>query len=262
MPQKRKFHAVFDEDETSAQALRDTATTVIVSCAWYAHWTPPHRHIDRHPNEHRNRDYVDQKIINLKASPLIFRRMFRLSVDDFHSVLNKIGRRLQTNHEMARRSSGTPIYPDIMLSVTLRMLAGGSYLDIAFGFDIAVCSVFHAFDLVLDAILSEPSLDNIVFPLLDYEKLAEMAAGFDRFTGHFSDGSPVFGGTVGATDGIIFRKKKPSNELANSIDTRTRRSRITASLSNRKQYRRGRNANPSARIERIKDSITHIILQV
>ena len=81
----------------------------------------------------------------------IFVRHYRLHREDFYSVLQlvsvsikcdewcngfycayiQIEGDLRTNVAMARRSSGSPIYPEIQLAIFLRYLSAGSYLDIA-----------------------------------------------------------------------------------------------------------------------------------
>ena len=50
----------------------------------------------------------------------------------------------------------------VQLAVCLRMLAGGSYLDISFGYDVGHSSVYTIFKKVLEAI--DKRVDNIKFP--------------------------------------------------------------------------------------------------
>jgi hypothetical protein len=59
----------------------------------------------------------------------MFRRQFRLHRDDFFYVLLKISGDLQKDERKAINSSGSSISPYLMLMITLRMLAGASYLD-------------------------------------------------------------------------------------------------------------------------------------
>lgn len=59
----------------------------------------------------------------------MFRRQFRLCRLDFFYVLIKIEVDLKKNNQQAINSSGSPISPYLMLLITLRVLAGASYLD-------------------------------------------------------------------------------------------------------------------------------------
>ena len=59
----------------------------------------------------------------------MFRRQFRLVREDFFYVLLKISGDLKKNEKQALNSSGSSITPELKLMITLRILAGASYLD-------------------------------------------------------------------------------------------------------------------------------------
>ena len=59
----------------------------------------------------------------------MFQRQFRLYREDFFYVLLKITGDLSRNEMKARNSSGSSITPELKLMITLRILAGASYLD-------------------------------------------------------------------------------------------------------------------------------------
>lgn len=59
----------------------------------------------------------------------MFRRQFRLHREDFYYVLLKITPVLEKNEQQACNSSGSSVSPYLMLMITLRILAGASYLD-------------------------------------------------------------------------------------------------------------------------------------
>ena len=66
----------------------------------------------------------------------------------------------------------------IQLAITLRMTAGGSYLDISFGYNISekeVYNIFHKLLIVLDL-----KLENIEFPYKDKEKLHDLSLLFQK----------------------------------------------------------------------------------
>jgi hypothetical protein len=58
----------------------------------------------------------------------MFQRQFRLDREDFNWLLTLISPSIQKNEEMARRSSGSAVNPELKLLMTLRLLAGASYL--------------------------------------------------------------------------------------------------------------------------------------
>ena len=70
----------------------------------------------------------------------MFKRQFRLCREDFTDLLSKMINKypgksnnglenLDYSYEMGRRSSGTCVPLEIKLYITLRILAGASYLD-------------------------------------------------------------------------------------------------------------------------------------
>ena len=82
--------------------------------------------------------------------------------------------------------------PVIQLAITLRMLAGGSYLDIAFGYDVGLSSVHAIFKKVLVAI--DNNVDNIQFPVDCEQALRDLEETFCKIS------KGVFRGTVAAGD--------------------------------------------------------------
>lgn len=85
----------------------------------------------RMANEWRNRGHGMEVFDRLRIQPMLFRRMYRLSVADFDKVSEAIHCHLVVHCEtMALRSSGSVVHPSTQLCMTLRYLAGGSYLDI------------------------------------------------------------------------------------------------------------------------------------
>lgn len=97
-----------------------------------------------------------------------FKRMYRLSFDQFQLLFVRIEPMLQRQHSKARVSE--PILPKIMLAMTLRcaareqrpcqsrriashrFLAGGSYLDITDNFGVSDSSFFKSVWTVIPAI--------------------------------------------------------------------------------------------------------------
>ena len=100
----------------------------------------------RNKNEHRER-MSRNRIDNLPDR--VFTRMFRLNRIAFNDLLQKITEVMPEKDAVeATRSSGSVIDNFVRLCMTLRWLAGGSYLDICllYGADF---STFYAEDGIL-----------------------------------------------------------------------------------------------------------------
>ena len=83
---------------------------------------------ERRGNRHRDRTAV---IAWLRGfDDVMFRRQFRLDRLDFYYVLEKCFPHLYPVVQQAINSSGSPITAELKLAITLRILAGASYLDI------------------------------------------------------------------------------------------------------------------------------------
>ena len=129
-----------------------------------------------------------------------FMRYFRVSRYAFRKLLALVRPALTKSAEMARRSSGGVIMPDVRLAVTLRMLAGGSYIDCALLFNIedsTLCKIFHETvqSLNRELVIQARYKDDIVLQRLAYE--------FAQ-----SRNSPLHG-CIGALDGIVVAIHRP-----------------------------------------------------
>ena len=159
----------------------------------------------RLPNEHRDRLTVKLKIMTMK--PRDFKRNYRLDRKTFFHLLSLIRLDIEPSVISAIRaeaSSGDSIDPVIQLAITLRILAGGSYLDIAFGYNVGNSTVYPIFWKVMEAI--NKRLSNIDFPWENEELLREMEGQFNNLS------KGAFPGTVLAGDGVVFRRTKPAAE--------------------------------------------------
>jgi hypothetical protein len=108
--------------------------------------------------------------------------------------------------QCAINSSGSWVKAELKVAATLRVLAGGSYMDAAELYAVEESS-FHknTFWPVILAMCNsrDPCLDNVVFPFDDEEALRKHEGTFKRFHQHFP-------GTVAAGDGCAFRIKRPN----------------------------------------------------
>lgn len=77
----------------------------------------------------QKRDRTGIHLWSKQLDDVMFSRQFRLHREDFYYVLLKISCDLQKNEQKAINLSGSTISPYLMQLITLRMLAGASYLD-------------------------------------------------------------------------------------------------------------------------------------
>ena len=112
---------------------------------------------ERSENTPRDRTRVKLKILSM--NPATFKRNYRLDRVSFMDLLSKITPDLAPQPNQVCDDANMD--PVIQLVIMLRMLAGGSYLDIAFGYDVGLSSVYAIFKKVLVAI--DNNVDNIQF---------------------------------------------------------------------------------------------------
>jgi hypothetical protein len=109
-------------------------------------------------------------------------RRFRMWPYQFEILLNLLREELEPQSVWAKQcainSSGSWVRAELKIAATLRVLAGGSYLDAADLYGVSSTS-FHrnVFWPVIMAIINckNPMLDNIHFPFHDEEKLRKHA---------------------------------------------------------------------------------------
>lgn len=137
----------------------------------------------------------------------MFRRQFRLVREDFFYVLLKISGDLQKNEKQALNSSGSSITPELKLMITLRILAGASYLDMIH-YRVHVDSVASIVWETVQAIHSK--IDNIKLASTTEECLCIAkvwaAIQFIRWGEHLTVG------TIYAGDGLAIEISQPSVE--------------------------------------------------
>jgi hypothetical protein len=72
-----------------------------------------------------------------------FRRMFRMSRISFHKLLDLIRSKISVNIQQAIIFSGSATSAEARLAVTIRWLAGGSYLDICLCYGLDTSNIFN-----------------------------------------------------------------------------------------------------------------------
>ena len=129
-----------------------------------------------------------------------FTRAYRMRRETFNNLLLSLERHLvQTaKRQSASCNVGAPrrISSTCKVSMCLRFLAGGSYLDIGPTHFVHSSTFYQCVDEVLQAI---DKAFSITFPQNDEAVLKEIAAGFSR------KGQSPLEGCVGAVDGVAVK---------------------------------------------------------
>ncbi len=126
-----------------------------------------------------------------------FRSMFRMSHECFLSILDTIGTFMERDVSQSEKS-GDYISPIMQVGMSLRYLAGGSYLDIHDRYDVRKSSFYS---LVFECLELIVQYYPIVFPT-DPAVLKNLAHGFQqRQHPHMR----VFLYALGALDGILLK---------------------------------------------------------
>ena len=163
-------------------------------------------------NRHRDRPGVEIDMDTLSDTE--FQRMFRLDRETFGELLQKITPFLPADEKKACNSSGSLITAKLRLACTLRWLAGGSYLDICFGFKVSKAAFFSETNRgiiwpVIDAI---DSVLEIYLPEEESE-LDRMAEEFSHLAGPL--GRDIFQHCIMAIDGWVCQTRAPTSKEVN-----------------------------------------------
>jgi len=117
----------------------------------------------------------------------IFKRMFRVDRNTFDYILRKIEPLLSRNEVKAINSSGEVVTARTRLAVSLRWLAGGSYLDICFAWGLGISTFYDSDHGVLWPTLQAiEEVFSMGFPIDDEEKLEELSRGFSEHSSGIS----------------------------------------------------------------------------
>jgi hypothetical protein len=164
-------------------------------------------------NRHRNRGYALNEVSLL--SNCDFAKMFRMSRNGFENLLTEISPFMHDTDELkAIASSGSLISKRTKLYVTLRFLAGGSFLDLVFAWGISKSAFFSSepeYGVVWPTLEAIDRAFKIGLPVNDEAKLQEMADEFSTYT------NGLLSGCVTAIDGWVARTRKPNSDEVDDI---------------------------------------------
>jgi hypothetical protein len=136
-----------------------------------------------------------------------------MTKDQFRHLVTRIWHRLPgaTALGKARQvaSSGAAVPPEIQLSIALRYLAGGSYIDICRVYLVSYGPFYQVTDLAIEAIFAE--MNRLVsLDLRDEDLLRRLSEGFRRKT------NGIVRGCIGAIAGIRIQIRRPAEKICAS----------------------------------------------
>lgn len=172
---------------------------------------------EKERNRHRNRKHALNEMEAM--NPKHFKQMFRMSREAFKQLVIKMEDiappPLLEYH--AQNSSGSAITMTTRLAVTLRWLAGGSYIDICFEFGVAPGSFYQEDGILWGTMNILDATFELYFPFDDHDRLAKEARAFSKFShGHMTE-------CTLAIDGWVCRTRCPTvNEVQFPMSYRNR----------------------------------------
>ena len=164
----------------------------------------------------RNKAYALDEMKGLSDQQ--FQRMFRLTRIAFYWLLEKIGKKIEPQPCLKHlfHHSDKEISAETRLAMTLRWLAGGSYLDICFAFGISIGNFFRSTGVLwptIEAINEELSID---LDLTDINELNTISRGFATYCQN-----RVYG-CIMAVDGLLRTRCPTRKEVFNQMAYRNR----------------------------------------
>jgi hypothetical protein len=139
-----------------------------------------------------------------------FRKMYRMTPEAFLELANKITPFVIVNEKMAIASTGAPIPVELRLSLTIRFLAGGSYLDIFTKHQVGISTVY---EILWDTCEAIGKAIPINFPFNSTDEMEKLEREFS------SKCKGQLAGCVGAIDGLAIKIEQP--KLTDAINPKS-----------------------------------------
>eukprot|EP00808_Paulinella_micropora_P019499 g59454.t1 len=162
------------------------------------------------PGSKRHRMDWETRVASL--SDRRFKRRYRVTKEQFDTLLSRLRPELEV--ACAKAHCYASVAPELQLSMNLRFLAGGSYLDIADLHGVGESTFYKCLWRVI-LLLNRDSLlgESMKFP--DESEFESLAAGWQSL----SSVPHIFDGCLLAIDGIIFKIPCPQpHEVPNPIN--------------------------------------------
>ena len=210
----RRNGATEARDEQGDDSTMKTAVAAITVAAWAQDFIQPSVPHLRRPNAHRDRPGALEFIRSWDDT--MFQRQMRVERGDFGDILEAIAPLIEKNEEMARRSSGSAISPEILLAMTLRLLAGANYLDLIW-YQVSVDHVWEYVTPVLVAIHN--TINNVTLPSTEAELDTAMGE-WKTVSALKYGGLEVFSGVAAAVDGFVIERTRPTQRELKGQDYR------------------------------------------
>lgn len=169
----------------------------------------------RMPNAHRDRAFALEFVRSWDDR--MFERLTRMGRVDFYPMLATLEPLIAKNAEMARRSSGSPVSPELQLLMTTRILAGASYLDLIW-YQVDVNHIWEYIRPVLVAI--HQTVSNVQLPYTE-EEVQKHISDWAGYMDKKYTGLNVFPGVVGAVDGFVVERFRPTERELDGKDFRS-----------------------------------------
>jgi hypothetical protein len=135
---------------------------------------------------------------------VMFKRMFRVDRETFGELMESTASFMKDRNAMkAANSSGSPITLKARLAVTLRWLAGASYLDLCFSFGIAPSTFYHPNGMLWPTLAAIDAVFTFRLPFDDINKLESLSNGI------YEHSSGILDGCIMALDGFGVTTHQP-----------------------------------------------------
>ena len=134
--------------------------------------------------------------------PEKFKKSFRMSYPTFKLLLSQVRDLLHRPLKRGTEYRRCKVPPEIRLAITLRILGGGSYIDLMLAYHIEECTIRRIFHQTCDVLTSR----------LQLKRFPKTMAGMRQIARNFQSsrrGTNPLPGCVGALDGICIKIKKP-----------------------------------------------------
>jgi hypothetical protein len=162
--------------------------------------------VERQPNRNRRQMVWSERVASLTAKQ--FRQRYRIDLEGFNQVLEKI----RPAFPPMRANVPSQVPPELRLSMALRWMAGGSYLDIADLHGVAESTFFELLWETVEAIDKAYELPLLAqLERVEDGALEPLIEGFDRKS------AGMIRGCFGAIDGLAVKIEKPDRADASSF---------------------------------------------
>jgi hypothetical protein len=193
----------------------------------------------KRPKQVFNRRWAWEFITSMSDD--MFKKQYRVSREIFFDLVEKMKKAYPgsspdglTNYSLAQtRSSASsankqPVTMELRLAITLRMLAGASYLDMCW-YQVGMSTIHAIF-------LHTLRLLNVIMPNEEVFDLPKDEAEWEKIAEEWTDimvrkrSHDLMPGTVLAGDGLVIQIKEPSDSDRGGLDVAAFRNRKGASL--------------------------------